>query len=151
MLFLNRKNEKGLYSFKLFSGKYYKPHRLHYQGKVYILTGGATFSAASMLIASLKGLPNVQLIGEETGGGAYGNNGIFIPDLILPNTKLRMRLPLYRIVNNRQFSNNGRGVVPDVEVKATAESIRKSKDIKVEKAEELIKQDKVLQASKANL
>jgi hypothetical protein len=138
MFFLNKKNKQDHYSFRLFAGKRYKPHRYHFKGRVIFLTGGSSFSATSMLLSSLKGLPNVQLVGEETGGGAYGNNGVFIPDLILPNTKLRMRLPLYRIINDHTLKNNGRGVMPDVEVKATEESIRMNKDVKMIKAESMI-------------
>jgi C-terminal processing protease CtpA/Prc len=106
-----------------------------------VLTGGSSFSATSMLLANLKGLSNVQIIGEETGGVAYGNNGVFIPDLILPNTKLRMRLPTYRIINNIHFSNNGKGVLPDVEIKPTQSSVLYNKDVKMEKAIELIQKE----------
>jgi hypothetical protein len=138
MFFLNKKNKQGNYSFRLFAGKQYRPHRYHFNGRIIFLTGGSSFSATSMLLSSVKGLPNILLVGEETGGGAYGNNGVFIPDLILPNTKLRMRLPLYRIINDHTLMNNGRGVMPDVEVKATEESIRLNKDVKMIKAEAMI-------------
>lgn len=141
MKVLHKKQKDGLNGFKFFAGKTYKPHRLQYKGKIFILTGGATFSATSMLLASLKGLPNVTIIGEETGGAYYGNNGVFIPDIVLPNSRLRVRLPLYRIINNHSFPNNGRGVLPDIEVRANAESIRRNKDVKMEKAEALIKED----------
>jgi C-terminal processing protease CtpA/Prc len=92
-----------------------------------------------MFLSNIKGQNNVTLLGEETGGGFYGNNGVFIPEMVLPNTKLRVRLPLYRIVNNRNYVK-GTGVLPDVEVKATAESIKLNKDPKLEKAIELIMQ-----------
>jgi C-terminal processing protease CtpA/Prc len=141
MKLLNKKQKGGLNSFCLFSEKKYKPHRLRFDGKIFILTGGASFSATSMLLSSVKGLSNILLIGEETGGAAYGNNGIFIPELILPNTRLRLRIPLYRIVNNHLLPNNGRGVMPDIEVKADAESIRNNRDVKMLKAEALIKAD----------
>jgi C-terminal processing protease CtpA/Prc len=149
MKILNKK-QNDLYHFKIFAGKKYRPHRLGFKGKVYILTGGTSFSATSMFLASVKGLHNVRLIGEETGGAQYGNNGIFIPDLILPNTSLRLRLPLYRIINNHRHPNNGRGVMPDIEVKADAESIRKNTDVKTLKAETLIKTDRATKIRSAN-
>ena len=139
MKLLHQRQKDGLYRFKIFAGNTYRPHRLNYKGQIYILTGGASFSATSMLLASVKGLPDVRLIGEETGGGQYGNNGIFIPDLVLPNTHLRLRIPLYRIINNHALPDNGRGVMPDIEIKADAESIRRNKDVKMIKAEALIK------------
>ena len=95
-----------------------------------------------MFLASVKGLPRVALVGEESGGAAYGNNGIFIPDVILLHTGLRMRLPMYRIINNHRSVNNGRGVSPDIEIKADAESIRQNIDVKMRKAEAIILEKK---------
>jgi hypothetical protein len=141
MLFLNRKKGSNLYSFSFFK-KQYQPKKKHYNGRVYILTGGYSFSAATMFLANVKGNENVTLIGEETGGGYYGNNGVFIPEMVLPHTRLRVRLPLYRIVNNKSFPKNGSGVEPDMEVKPNAETIRLNQDPKMEKAVQLIMQRK---------
>ncbi len=58
--------------------------------------------------------------------------------MTLPNTKIKVRLPLFRIVNNRNYQKNGAGVLPDIEVKPTVESIRRNRDPKMEKAMELI-------------
>jgi Peptidase family S41 len=139
MLFLGKKKNDSVYRFVFFR-KQYQPHKNHYNGHVYVLTGGYSFSATTMFLSNVKGNSNITMVGEETGGGYYGNNGVFIPEMVLPHTKLRVRLPLYRIVNSKQFPKNGTGVLPDVEVKATAETIRFNKDPKMEKAVELIKQ-----------
>ncbi|HEX4956788.1 MAG TPA: S41 family peptidase [Lacibacter sp.] len=141
MLLLTRKRDNQLYDFSFFK-RQYRPKRNHYKGSVYILTGGYSFSATTMFLANVKGNENVTLIGEETGGGYYGNNGVFIPEMVLPHTKLRVRLPLFRIVNNKSFHKNGSGVMPDREVKPDAESIRLNKDPKQAKAVELIMQRK---------
>jgi hypothetical protein len=140
MKWLNKKLPSGSRRFSLFAGKTYHPHKSNFKGNIYILTGGLSFSATSMFLASVKGLPNVTLIGEESGGAAYGNNGIFIPDIVLHNTGLRMRLPIYRIINSRTGTNNGRGVMPDVEIKAAQESIRQNRDVKMIKAETMIRE-----------
>jgi len=142
LIFLSRKINDSMYAFRFFRNKTYQPTRKEYTGKVYVLTGGYSFSATTLFAASVKGLDNVTIVGEETGGGYYGNNGVFIPEMVLPNSKLRVRLPLYRIVNNKNFPKNGSGVLPDVDVKASAESIRLNKDPKMEKAIELILQTK---------
>lgn len=140
LFFLSRKKNDSMYVFRFFHGKQYQPLPQHFTGKVYVVTGGYSFSATTLFAAVVKGKENVTIIGEETGGGYYGNNGVFIPEMILPNSKLRVRLPLYRIVNNRNYPKDGRGVLPDVEVKASAESIRKNLDPKMDKAVELIMQ-----------
>ena len=142
MKWLHKKQPDGLRKFLPFAGKTYRPHKYRFDGNVYILTGGLSFSATSMFLASVKGLPRVALVGEESGGAAYGNNGIFIPDVILLHTGLRMRLPMYRIINNHRSVNNGRGVLPDIEIKADAESIRQNMDVKMRKAEAIILEKK---------
>lgn len=139
MWLLNRKVNDSLYMFRFFSKKKFKPVKHFYNGNVFVLTGGFSFSATTMFLSNIKEQQNVKLIGEETGGGYYGNNGVFIPDLVLPNTRLRVRLPMYRIVNKKEFPKNGSGVLPNIEMKASAESIRMNRDPKMEKAMELIK------------
>lgn len=138
MFFFSKKKKDNLYEFAFFK-KEYQPKKNAFKGKVIILTGGYSFSATTMFLSSVKGQQNITLLGEETGGGYYGNNGVFIPEMVLPNTKLRVRLPLYRIVNNKTHLKNGSGVIPEVEVKASAESIRLNTDPKMEKAIALIK------------
>lgn len=142
LFFLSRKVNDSMYAFKFFRNKTYQPVKKNYTGKVYVLSGGYSFSATTLFAASVKGLTHVTIVGEETGGGYYGNNGVFIPEMVLPNSKVRVRLPLHRIVNNKNYPKNGSGVLPDVEVKASPESIRLNKDPKMEKTIELIQQTK---------
>ncbi len=78
------------------------------------------------------------LVGEETGGGAYGNTAWLIPDVTLPNSGIRFRLPKFRMVINKSFEKNGRGVMPDIPVVPTLESIRNGIDPKKEKVKALI-------------
>ena len=77
------------------------------------------------------------VVGEETGGGAYGNTAWLIPDVTLPNTKLRFRLPLFRLVIDRN-EEKGRGVVPEVPALPSVEAILKNEDYKLEKVKELM-------------
>jgi hypothetical protein len=142
LVFLSRKKTDSMYRFKFFNDKIYHPAKQRYTGQVYLLTGGYSFSATTLFAAAIKGEQNVRIVGEETGGGYYGNNGVFIPEMVLPNSKLRVRLPLYRIVNNKNYPKDGRGVLPDVEVKASAESILNNRDPKMDKVMELIMQRK---------
>ena len=139
--FAKKKND-GQYHFRYYERKTYPVKtRNHFNGKVFIVTGGNTFSAASLFASSLKGQQNVTIVGEETGGGYYGNNGVFIPDIVLPNTFIRVRLPLFRIINNKNHPKDGHGVKPDIEVIPTVQTIRRNIDPKVEKVKELVKQN----------
>lgn len=127
--------------FRYFENHYFKPKaRNHFDGNVFVMTGGYTFSAATLVTGNLKGQQNVTIVGEETGGGAYGNSAMFLTTIVLPNTGVRVTLPLYRMVLNASLPKNGRGVFPDVEVKPSSALIRKGIDPKLEKVKELIKQ-----------
>ena len=139
MYFITRRGKDGYYHFRYFENRYFKPKtKNHFSGHVYFLTGGNTFSASTLAMQAVMGQSNVTVVGEETGGGAYGNNAWLIPDVTLPNTKVRFRLPLFRLVINRD-AQKGRGIFPEVEALPTVSAIRQSKDYKMEKVLELIK------------
>ena len=141
--FFTRKQADGYYHFRYFERNQFKPKKKnHYDGKVYILTGGNSFSATTLFASTLIKQDNVTIVGEETGGGAYGNSAWLIPDVTLPETKVRFRLPLFRLVIDKDYPKTGKGVQPEIESKPSIEAIRRGADYKVETALELIKKDK---------
>ena len=143
MTFFTRRKSDGHYHFRYFEKHWFRPKKKnHFDGKVYILTGGNSFSATTLFASSLIKQENVIVVGEETGGGAYGNSAWLIPDVTLPETKVRFRLPLFRLVIDKNYPKTGRGVQPEVASTPTINAIKKGVDYKVEKAMELIKKDK---------
>ena len=121
---------------------YHKPKkRLHFNGPIYLIQGGFTFSASAMFAATLKNQKNVTIAGEETGGAYYGNSAMFIPDITLPNSHLRVRLPLFRLVIKKDRVKDGRGVLPDIYIPPSSEAIKKGVDIKMVKIKEMIKKN----------
>jgi len=146
MTLFTRKRKDGYYHFGYFERHYFKPKKNnHFNGQVYILTGGNSFSAATLFASALVKQDNITLVGEETGGGAYGNSAWLIPDATLPHTGVRFRLPLFRLVIDRTVPKIGRGVQQEVPGPPTYEAIRRNTDFKTEKAMELIQRDKMKQ------
>jgi Peptidase family S41 len=140
MLSMTKKRSDDKFHFGYFERHYDKTRkRNHFDGKIVVITGGVSFSATTLLISAIKNQPNVTLIGEETGGGAYGNSAINIPNIVLPNTKLSIRLPIFRLVMDKNRVKDGRGFIPNIYIGPTIESIKKSTDLKMEKAKEIIK------------
>ncbi len=143
MTFFAKKKKDGKYHFGYFERHYFKPKKAnHYNGKVYILTGGNSFSATTLFVGAVIKQDNVTVIGEETGGGAYGNSAWLIPDVVLPETGLRFRLPLFKLVIDKTVPKNGRGVQPEVESFPTVDAVKRGADYKLDKAMEMIKRDK---------
>jgi len=140
MLFMTSKKKDGKYHFGYFERHYFKPKKKNrFEGNVYILTGGNSFSATTLFTQTVKPQDNVFVVGEETGGGAYGNTAWLIPDLTLPETGIRFRLPLFRLVIDKNIPKDGRGVQPEVIAVPTTEAIRRGADYKMDKVMELIK------------
>lgn len=129
----------GKYHFGYFERHVFSPlRRHHFDGQVYILTGGNSFSATCLFAGALKGQKNVTIVGEETGGGFYGNTAWMIPDVTLPATGIRFRLPRFRLVVDKRRDKDGRGVLPDVAALPTTDAILKGFDFKTAKVRELI-------------
>ncbi|HQX73080.1 MAG TPA: S41 family peptidase [Chitinophagaceae bacterium] len=141
-LFTRRRND-GNYHFGYFERHYFRPKKNnHYNGKVYIVTGGNSFSATTLFTGALVKQNNVIVVGEETGGGAYGNSAWLIPYATLPETGVRFRLPLFRLVIDKTVPKNGRGVQPEITSFPSIEAIRRNADFKIETVMELIQKDK---------
>lgn len=106
-----------------------KPKRqYHYKGQVFILTDGATFSAASMFAAFVNSRKKAIFIGEET-GGSYCGNGISPIHLTLPNTGIRVQIPLgFAILNVNPDTVCSRGIIPDYTIKPKLQDILSETD-----------------------
>ena len=138
-----RNNEDGKIHFRYFEKHYFKPKKKNFfAGNIYLITGGYTFSAATLVASNLKGQPNVTIVGEETGGGSYGNSAMLLTKIVLPNTGLRITLPLFRMVLDATRLKTGRGILPDIEVKPSSNSIKMGVDAKMEKVMEIIRKKK---------
>mgnify|MGYP000179477089 FL=1 len=137
---ISKKETDGKFHFKRFEKHYYKPIiKNHFDGSVYILQGGYTFSASTLFTSPLIKQKNVTIVGEETGGGYYGNSAMMIPNIKLPNSQLFFRLPLYRLVMDKTRPKGG-GVMPDVLVDPSSYAIKQGFDIKLETVKKMIQQ-----------
>lgn len=139
LIFLSHKEKDGKYHFGFWERHTFTPKRKnHFNNNVYILINGLTFSASSLFCNAVKGQQNITLVGEETGGGWYGNSGIMIPNIKLPITKLRVRLPFFRIVQYNHIAEKGTGVIPDIYIKPAYKDVVNGVDTKMERVKELI-------------
>ncbi len=99
-----------------------KPNKNNYTGKLYLLINGASGSMATVVASFLKGNREITVIGEESGGTVEGHTGASYAFLILPNSKIRVMIPLTKKVHNLDFVK-GRGVLPHYNVSPKIEDI----------------------------
>jgi C-terminal processing protease CtpA/Prc len=90
------------------------PGKHPFLGKVFVLIDGGTFSTAADFCAVVHHLKRATFVGEETEGGYYGNNSGMMPTLTLPNSKVKVRLPMYEYWNAvAGYDGKRRGTHPD--------------------------------------
>jgi hypothetical protein len=138
--FVSRKKD-GKNHFRYWENHLFKPrHKNHFDGQIYMVISGPTFSASTLFCNTMKGQSNVKLVGEETGGGAHGNSGLMIPYVTLPHTRMRVRMPLFRVVQYNHPPKTGQGVQPDIHVPPVSTAVAKGIDLKMETVKALILQ-----------
>ncbi|MBO9673759.1 MAG: hypothetical protein J7577_09980 [Sphingobacteriaceae bacterium] len=117
------------------------PQVNRFKGDVYILISGLTFSGGSEFAALAKNYTKARFIGEETGGGYYGNTSGFFIQYTLPNSKLTGRIPLIKFVVEEKHNTIafGHGLMPDNEVQPKIDEYLSGYDTEMEFVKKLIK------------
>jgi hypothetical protein len=115
------------------------PEPKAFNGKIFVLTSGATGSAAGVVATILRNSKRAVFVGEETGSAMEGPTSLNISTLILPHTKIRVEIPHIRQQLAVRF-RHGRGVVPDHLIETTPKDLRDGGDPQLEYTLRLIKQ-----------
>lgn len=131
---------------ELSNGRYYQnekfnpfwqPDSLAFKGKVFVLSGPAVASAASLFGSLVKSEGNAKIIGEESMGGYYGHTGHIPMSYFLPDTKI---LFTFSIVDLKQYVKPnkkipaGRGIMPDYKISQSQADFIQNKDTVLEYA-----------------
>ena len=117
----------------------YPKKKKAYKGNVFVLVNGKSFSMSCIEASYFKYKVNAKIIGTETGGNVLGSKAAVSGKLILPNTRVRIVVPLYHIYHQINTTNNGYGVIPDFETSYTIDDALKGTDVDLQKVLELIK------------
>ena len=110
-----------------------KSQRYHYEQPVYILANERSFSAASILVATFKGLPNIQIAGIPTDGSS-GNSKSFY----LPHSKLRLKISTMVSFQKNGYLLDGYGTAPDIELKRNLKQVFWQEDYQLKRLKEFI-------------
>jgi C-terminal processing protease CtpA/Prc len=126
------KNEKGQLVYHTAGSRLKQPNPLAYNGQIYVLINGGSFSAASIFSAKLKADKRAVFFGEETGGAYNGTVAGLKLNYKLPYSKLNLNL---WIMDIRMFDENGehgKGVMPDLPIKPELHKILSPEDEEID-------------------
>ncbi|MBL1411210.1 S41 family peptidase [Sphingobacterium faecale] len=94
----------------------YPPDKDAFNGSVYVLTSGATVSAATYFASLVQKNKRGLVIGKETGSGEQSTTAAWFLNYQLPNTKSILTIPMSEMYFFNAQTDNGRGVMPDREL-----------------------------------
>ncbi len=118
-----------------------QPESPVFDGDVYILINGASFSATGEFTSVVHHHRRATFVGEESGAGYYGNTSGMGVTVTLPNTKLRVRIPMMRYTMAVSgYEPTDRGLIPDHPVTPTLDDIMSGRDAVLEYVVGLIRQ-----------
>ena len=120
----------------------FKPKKKnHFDGKIYLLTDGATFSMSSYVTTKLKHYTDCTIIGQETGGGEKGSYALLWYKLRLPESEVQVSIPYYFLDHAVEPTLKGRGVMPDYPIEYDYDEIFLRIDKEMIMAEGLIREN----------
>jgi C-terminal processing protease CtpA/Prc len=104
-----------------------------YLKPVIILTNRKSFSSTEIFLMIMQNFPNVQIVGDRTGGGIGSPVGRELPNGWV------YRLSTHRFVRPDGSTPEGKGIIPDFTVWNTANDVADGRDKMLEKAIDLLK------------
>ena len=125
------------------------PSPSQYQGKIYMITGESTFSAAALFASYLVRADRAVSVGRETPTAYHAMRADKFIDLRLPNSKIDIRIPLVKcvfdeIITERTPAN--RGLIPDYPIPISfSEVYCDTNDMILEETVRMINQKKYIE------
>lgn len=112
-----------------------------YRGRLVVLVGGYTFSGGAELASMLRHARRGVFVGEEVGGTDDGNTSGYTWRITLPNSGLRLGVPLLQFRMSWPGTPGGRGVIPDCDVPPEVAELGVQRDRAWRVARTVVQQD----------
>ncbi|THD31488.1 MAG: hypothetical protein DI588_12065 [Flavobacterium johnsoniae] len=145
--FANKKMNDGSFERKNNIGPglmaYKKSPKNKFKGDVYVIISPITYSGGSEFSNMMYSKGLATFIGQETGGGYFGNTSGYSQNLTLPNSKITIEIPALQFVMNVEPKLSfGSGVKPNYEVIPTINQYISNENICLEYTLKLINEKK---------
>ena len=117
-----------------------QPQNNSFNGKVLFLINGLCFSTTADFCSIARSNERGKFIGEETGGGYYGNTSGQIETTELPHSKITIKIPTFKYLNDvKKAKYADRGIIPDYAIIPTISEVILHKDVQLNFALKLAK------------
>jgi hypothetical protein len=108
----------------------FQQHGFH--GQVYIIVNAGTQSSAAELAVLASATKRALVIGQETPSNFHGNCNTGTAYLTLPNSRIRVTLPLAKYKLSTENENYTHSLIPDYAIKYSVPDIMERKDKEME-------------------
>ena len=105
-----------------------QPNKNAFTKDLYVLMDVRSSSTTGHLLGLIKSYTNAVFIGEEPSGNPVTVVASDILILVLPNSKMTIKLPLIKSELNVNFKNIGRGILPDKFLRPSFEAYLSGRD-----------------------
>ena len=123
--------------------KIQQPQNNHFQGNTYVLIGRKSFSTTAEFCALTYSNQKAIFVGEETGGGYYNVNGGDLPELKLPNTGIKFKIPMRKYeLAVKKLLPEGSGTIPDFYVSQSIDDFLNTQDTVLKFTMQLIEKNR---------
>ncbi|MEM8890569.1 MAG: S41 family peptidase [Bacteroidota bacterium] len=126
--------QNGRYEVKSAPKTLIKPEALAFKGKLIVLINSRSSSATGEFLGLVKSYTNATFIGTEAGGNCVSQVASDLLTLVLPNSKVKVSVPVIKSKLRVNFENTGHGVQPDIEVLPSVQDLWEGKDVVLEVA-----------------
>jgi hypothetical protein len=114
-----------------------QPSQPNFSGKVVVLMNGGSFSTTCEFLSNLHDRKRATFVGEEAGGGYFGNTSGPTVRVTLPNTQVRVIVPLRTYYLAVKDGIPNRSILPDYEAQQSIDDVLSDNDTVMLQAIEL--------------
>ncbi|MEZ0540480.1 S41 family peptidase [Fibrella arboris] len=137
-----RRDGQGGFASRAAVSRHYRPYkRLAFQGNLYLLMNGSSFSAATSVLAKTLDAGQGTFVGEASGGAYWGDFAGQFKYVTLPHSRIQVRIPLKKLTHAvAQGHANGFTIEPDFTAQRTHDDLMMNRNVALRETMTLIRQ-----------
>ncbi len=147
-----KRDGRGGFASRSHKRRFRPVRKLAYKGNLYFLMNGASFSAATSVLAKSLDAGVGTFVGEACGGAYWGDFAGHFKTVTLPHSRIQVRIPLKKLTHAVNPDRaNGFTVEPDYEITRTYDDLLHGRDYALTQTLRVIRQEmtaRSLQASR---